>query len=218
VNETLKLIIFMTLFSVGGGGIVVFFHSFFSPPIEARTAGQRRTAVERLFIAGANIIDVCGKKPLPPLYWIGKKDSVVIGYAFPVETRGYSGAIRSLVGIDTAGTVLGIKILAQTGMPAQGMTIEDFMPRNTIWGRMSGKKDRGTTWFIEQFKGASVNRPFIIDTLAREKAFSDAVKKERREGNSISAVAGATASTRVMIDAIQKKGASFLLAVKGKER
>lgn len=175
-------------------------------------------AAQQILSPGAKIIDVSGEKPLPPCYWIGKKDSVVIGYAFPVETKGYSGTIHSLVGIDTGGTVLGIKILSETNMPAQGTTIEDHMPRNTIWGRLSGKKDSGTPWFIEQFKGKSLNKQLIIDTLAREKEFFDAVKMERMNENTLSAVAGATASTRAMIEAIYKNASSFLLAIKGKER
>jgi Na+-translocating ferredoxin:NAD+ oxidoreductase RnfG subunit len=218
VNETLKVIIILTLFSIGGGGIAVFFHSFLSPSIEARRADERRSAMERMFTAGVKIIEVYGKKPLPSCYWIGKKDSIVIGYAFPVETSGYSGTILSLVGIDTSGTIMGIKILSETGMPAQGMTIEDCIPRTTLWGRLFGKKDIAATWFIEQFKGTSVKKPFIIDTLSRRKAFFNAMKKERQEGNMISAVTGATVSTRAMIHAIQKNAASFLSAIKGHER
>jgi Na+-translocating ferredoxin:NAD+ oxidoreductase RnfG subunit len=218
VNETLKSIIVLTLFSVCGGGIAIFFHSTLGAPIESRTAVERRSTAERMFPAGVSVYNASGKKPLPSCYWVGKKDSAVMGYVFPVETRGYSGTISSLVALDTEGTVLEMKILAQSGAPVQGMTIEDFLPTVTFWNRMFGKKDTTAAWFTEQFKGTNVNKPYSIDTLTRRNAFLHALKKERRDANRISVVDGAAFSTRALALALHKNAAAFLPAVKGKER
>ncbi len=214
MSDALKSIIILTLFSVGGGAIAVFFNSLFSPSITVRTERIRRCAVEHMLPGGTKIIEVAGKKPLPSRYWIGKKDSVVIAYAFLVETRGYAGEITSMVGIDTAGVVIGVKIFSAVGMPALGMTIEDFIPQNSLWRRLSGTKQSGEMWFTDQFKGTTPNRPFVIDTLDRGKAVYAALSAGRREVNRISAVSGATASTQAVIGAVQKNAASFLLAVK----
>jgi Na+-translocating ferredoxin:NAD+ oxidoreductase RnfG subunit len=218
VNDALKSIIILTLISIGGGGVAVFFNSLFSHSIEARAEGMQRSAVERMFPVGAVISTVNGNKMPPARYWIGKKDSIVVAYAFTVETRGYAGTINSMVGIDTAGTVLGVKILSAASLPAFGMTVDDFIPANSLWGRLSRRADLPATWFTEQFKGTSLSRPYIIDTLSRWKTAFDVLRKERREGNMVSAVSGATASTQTVIYAIQKTAASFLPAVKGSAR
>jgi Na+-translocating ferredoxin:NAD+ oxidoreductase RnfG subunit len=214
VNDALRSIIILTLFSIGGGGIAVFFNSMFSPSIEAQTVHIRSFALERMFPGKVNISEVAGKKPLPPRYWIVKNDSAVVAYAFPIETRGYAGAITSLVGIDTTGVIEGVKILTAGGMPAIGMTVEDFIPKNSLWRRLEGTMETSESWFTAQFRGTAVNRPFVIDTLDRRKAASTAVSADRRDGNRISAVSGATASTRALVVAIRKNAASFLLAVK----
>jgi len=166
-----------------------------------------------MFTAGVRIQEVAGKKPLPTIYWIGKKDSVTIGYAFIVESRGGSGIISSIVGIDTAGTLMGIKILAEHRIPGQGVALEDRFPQRSFWGRLFGKKYMSQPWFIEQFKGTNVKKSFIIDSAAQGDGFSDSAQKTRREANMISAITGATISTRTIVQAIQKNALSFLLNV-----
>jgi Na+-translocating ferredoxin:NAD+ oxidoreductase RnfG subunit len=218
VSETLKSIIALTIISFGGGGLVIFFHSFLSPSIETRETSERRIAAQRMFAAGVKVNGVSGKKSLPDTYWIGKKDSITIGYVFPTEARSFSGAIKSLVAIDTAGTILGITILAERRMPGQGVAIKDRFPGNTIGGRMLGKKETIRPWFIEQFEGTSARRPFIVDTVTQGGTLSDAEKQSRREGNIISAVTGATMSTRAIVKAIEKNAASFLSALKRQEQ
>ena len=218
MSETLKAIIALTIISLGGGGVVIFFHSFLSPSIETRETGERRIAAERMFASGVSVSGVNGKKPLPAIYWIGKKDSITIGYVFPVEARSFSGAINSLVAIDTAGTIFGIKILSERRMPGQGVAIKDRFPGNTIWGRIFKKKETVTPWFIEQFEGMSARRPFIVDTVTHVGSLSDAAKKERRVGNILSAVTGATVSTRAIVQAIEKNTILFLSAIKRQEQ
>lgn len=44
-------------------------------------------------------------------YSEGKKDGKTVGYAFSVETKGYSTGLKIMVGVDTEGTVTGISIV-----------------------------------------------------------------------------------------------------------
>jgi Na+-translocating ferredoxin:NAD+ oxidoreductase RnfG subunit len=214
MHDSLRPIIILSLVSIAGATVAFFFQSLFSRSIEATTEQAQRSAVQHVLPPGVQIVDAFGKNPLPPRYWIGKKDSATVAYAFPAETRGFSGAVNSLVGIDTAGIILGVRLLASSGMPAQGMAVEDFIPKNSLLGRMSGKKDAAETWFAEQFAGTSVKKPFVIDTLEHGKTIAAAEKGKRREANMVSAVSGATASTQAMARTIQKTAVTFLLSVK----
>jgi Na+-translocating ferredoxin:NAD+ oxidoreductase RnfG subunit len=218
VSETFKAIIALTIISLGGGGVVAFFHSFLSPSIETRETSERQIAAQGMFASGVSVRGAIGKKTLPAIYWIGKKDGVTIEYVFPVEARSFSSVINSLVAIDTAGTIFWIKILAERRIPGQGTALKDRFPGKSIWGRLFGKKETIRPWFIEQFEGMSATSPFIVDTVTHGAALSDTEKKERRAGNVISAVTGATMSTRAIVKAIEKNSALFLSAIKRQEQ
>jgi len=53
------------------------------------------------------------------------KDGNAIGYAFIGETRGYSGIIRFICGIDLDGKIKGLSIISQTETPGLGARITE---------------------------------------------------------------------------------------------
>jgi Na+-translocating ferredoxin:NAD+ oxidoreductase RnfG subunit len=218
VSDAIKSIVVCTLVCLGAGTIAAFSHSFFGPLSAAREARDLGMTVRRLFAPGVSIREVPGKKPLTAGYWIGEKDSATVGYAFAGESKGQCGTIRFVAGIDTAGTLLGIKIIAERRIPGQGVSLEDRLRQGSLWKRMLGQTDTVSPWFTEQFTGTTVKKAFLIDTAAQGDVFSDRVKKTRREENRISALAGATVSTRTVAQEIQKSAASFMQNIRRREQ
>ncbi|MFO7890277.1 MAG: RnfABCDGE type electron transport complex subunit G [bacterium] len=105
----------------------------------------------------------------------------LIGYAFQANGSGYSSTIKTLVGIDTSGTILAIKILSHTETPGLGSKCEET------------RSGESSPWFQEQFKG--------------EKASNIAVDKDN--GN-IDSITGATITSRAITDAIADSARSLM--------
>ena len=92
-----------------------------------------------------------------------------------VAPDGYSGDIRLLVGVDAAGTVLGVRVLEHRETPGLGDAID---------GARSG--------WITQFAGRSLGDP------------APSRWRVEREGGDFDQLAGATVSARAVIDAVRR--------------
>ena len=111
-----------------------------------------------------------------PVYYTGYQDkdkTMLIGYAFASYAKGYSSTIQTLVGIDTAGTIIGLKILFQKETPGLGTRVEEIR---------SGETE---PWWQIQFNGK----------LASEVAVD-------KDGGEIQSITGATITSRAIADAI----------------
>ncbi|MBC8183489.1 RnfABCDGE type electron transport complex subunit G [candidate division KSB1 bacterium] len=99
----------------------------------------------------------------------------IAGYAFVAKGAGYSSIIETMVGVDTTGTVMGIKIMQQVETPGLGTKIEEV------------RYGESSSWFQDQF----LNR--IADGLIVDK-----------DGGDIISVTGATISCRAVANSIKK--------------
>ena len=118
------------------------------------------------------------------LYYEGYGDpskTRIDGYAFMVESHGYSSIIRTLVGIDTNGTILQIKILSQQETPGLGSRCQEI------------RNGESVPWWQAQFENLE------IDSVTIDK-----------DGGSIETITGATITSRAITDSIAKK-IQFLL-------
>lgn len=101
-----------------------------------------------------------------------------VARVFEVQAAGYGGPIVLLVGIDTAGTVTGVRVLSHTETPGLGTNIER---ERSDWitgfdGRALGAND-GSVWALKRdggafdaFTGATITPRAVVeavrDTLA----------------------------------------------------
>ncbi|MBN2029756.1 RnfABCDGE type electron transport complex subunit G [bacterium] len=118
------------------------------------------------------------------LYYIGYVNSMrarVNGYALIVESKGYTSTIRTLVGIDTSGTILRIKILFQEETPGLGSRCEEIRNGELI------------PWWQAQFQNMNINN------LAVDK-----------DGGLIQSITGATITSRAITDSIANKTKVFI--------
>jgi electron transport complex protein RnfG len=97
----------------------------------------------------------------------------LVGRAFLASGFGYSSTILSMVGVDTTGKIIGIKILSQGETPGLGTKVQEIR-RGEQW-----------PWFQQQFLG----RP--VSGLAVDK-----------DGGEIKGITGATISSRAVTKSI----------------
>ena len=124
-------------------------------------------------------------------YWIGYSDKErkeIGGYIYIAQGKGYSSTIKSMVGVDTDGTICGVKVLSQQETPGLGSRIEEIL---------YGETD---PWFTRQFKGKNVHDPL----------------KVIKDGGNIDSITGATVSSRAVTNSINS-GLRQLLEIVGEE-
>ncbi len=112
-------------------------------------------------------------------YYEGYRDkdkTKLEGYAFLVESDGYSSTIRTLVGMDSDFNILAIQVLSQQETPGLGTRVQEIRSGET------------TPWWQDQFQNQS--------------AANLAVDKD---GGAIQSITGATITSRAIADGIANK-------------
>jgi Na+-translocating ferredoxin:NAD+ oxidoreductase subunit G len=106
------------------------------------------------------------------LYYEGFKSAdktQLIGYAFIGQWPGYSSVIETMVGVDTTGNIIGLKVLDQKETPGLGTRTEEI------------KHGENDSWFQRQFLGKDA-----------------AALKVDKDGGEIQSITGATISSRAV--------------------
>lgn len=176
MNDMLKLGGLLMLITVIAATALAGIYNVTKPRIEA----QKQLALEQaLTVALPN----APREAIFPvqeddkvLYYIGyktpeKQDTV--GYAFVAYGPAYSSVIETMVGVDSAGTILGMKVLSQVETPGLGTKVEEIK---------YGEQD---PWFTRQFVNKSA------DQVAVDK-----------DGGDIASITGATISSRALAKSI----------------
>ena len=85
-----------------------------------------------------------------------REDGRIIGWCLPVQGKGYGGSIEILVGVDTSGTITGVKVLDQKETPGLGTKIVEKSAKET------------EAPFLKQFKQKKVNDiKFVKEVLIK---------------------------------------------------
>lgn len=135
-------------------------------------------------------------------YWEGEKTAageVIKGYAFISVNYGYSGDIKSMVGVDENDLVLGISIVQQSETPGLGDRVNERSTSETIWGVILGKSygGEGVTdpWFQDQFKGIDLNKKIKI---VKQGTWVSDMREDLLRENAVTAITGATITTKAI--------------------
>ncbi|MGB7569952.1 MAG: FMN-binding protein [Chitinivibrionales bacterium] len=219
MSEIIKLAVALAVVCIFSGIVIAFSHSSFEQQIEAQKLREEKEAVSQVFPPGARIIDTAGTAPLPARYWVCRKETKTIGYAFALENRGHSGIIRYIVGIDTLGRITGMKILLQSETPGLGARIEEPASEKSLWNAFGGgvHKD-GLPWFTEQFNGINASKPLSVSSAVEWPSLPDTIKREFTGSNTVSAITGATVSTRAIVAGLEKTVPACYAAIRGAQR
>jgi electron transport complex protein RnfG len=117
-------------------------------------------------------------------FYAGYADTVqenLIGYAYLNRSNGYSSTIQTLVGIDTTGKILGIRVLFQQETPGLGTRCEEV------------RSGESTPWWQDQFIG------MIASDVSVDK-----------DGGEIESITGATITSRAIADGIAQQAISTM--------
>ncbi|MBF0610098.1 MAG: electron transport complex subunit RsxG [Magnetococcales bacterium] len=111
------------------------------------------------------------KKQKPVTFFRAKKDGQDVGVAFMVTAPdGYSGDIDIMMGMDTTGTLTGIRVVGHKETPGLGDKIvitqwpESFKGKNATNIRWAVKKDGGD---FDQFAGATITPRAVVKAVKR---------------------------------------------------
>ncbi|ADR18500.1 RnfABCDGE type electron transport complex subunit G [Calditerrivibrio nitroreducens] len=106
--------------------------------------------------------------------YVAKDDGSIVGFAIKSKSsKGYSGDIDILVGIDKSGKVSGIEILKHAETPGLGSKIETDSFKNSFKGlgksdKIMVKKDGG---IIDQFSGATISPRAVCEAVSEAVRF-----------------------------------------------
>lgn len=177
MKEILKLGGILLLVTAIAGAALSMVNAITKPRIEE----QKRLVTLRALQAALPIVD---PKLIEPItendkigYYVGYTDTQKVeieGYAFVARGQGYSSIIETMVGIDTTGKIMGIKIMQQVETPGLGTKIEEV------------RYGESSSWFQDQFLN------HIADGLTVDK-----------DGGDIISVTGATISSRAVTNSIK---------------
>jgi len=212
VNEMIKLTFALTIVCLFSGMVIAFTYSSTIHKIETQRIFEQRRAVESVFPADVSIFDTASQPPFPARFWVARKGPATVGQAFLWESKGFSGAIRFIVGIDTQGVITGVKILAQSETPGLGARIEERPAERLLWTAFKASAGNDRPWFTRQFEGLSIRKHLSISGTGEWPGLSEREKQSLIGNNSVSAITGATVSTRAIVDGIVK------IAARGEQR
>ena len=103
-------------------------------------------------------------------YYIATVSGEEIGYAFIAEGRGYSGTIKTMVGMYKNGTISGVNIIRQSETPGLGTRIAEPDFTNQFSSKRIGDvRLRGDGGVIDAITGATISSRAITD-IVRERA------------------------------------------------
>ncbi len=202
-------------------GIVAFLSAFFLshvmkityPEIVKQEREKQKNALSMVLpgftVGEKQTIKVEGKE-IP--YWIGEKksggknekESVTRGVAFITSQSGYSSDVISMVGVDESGKILGISIMEQLETPGLGARCIEIASKLTFFGFLAGKevKDEPVTpWFQEQYRGLNL---FKKINIMKKGDWNEGMRDELIRLNAISAITGATITSRTVTRSLEK--------------
>lgn len=124
--------------------------------------------------------------------YAGEGSTEVLGYTFVAHGKGYSSTLVTMVGVDAAFTVTGIRIISQRETPGLGTKVQEIASKNTLWQVLSGKavEEIGARpWFQVQFEGRGEDRLHLV---------------KNRADDGILAITGATISSEAVTGSVRR--------------
>jgi len=181
----------LTLVALVASGSLAWLNEITHPRILAQQEEELKAGLISVLpeVDGNNILPVVEGDEI--LYYEGYRDkdrSDLIGYAFLCLSQGYSSTIRTLVGIDTSGTILAIRVLSQKETPGLGTRVQEVRQGET------------RPWWQVQFNGR-VAVQVTVD----------------KDGGEITSITGATITSRAITDEISLRAAEILQAIQSHE-
>ena len=206
----MRLSAVLTLVTLVSGLAIAFTWERTKSGIEEQERTAEKSALESVFPDGVEIKKMEGAPPLPLRYWIALRDSMIAGYAFQDSSRGFEKDIKIVVGVAPDGTVLGMNILSQSETPGLGSRTQEVASKKYLWNAFAGNKEEAGAWFTMQFAGLNVLKDISIVKSAEWHLLGSDKRRELTSDNAVTAITGATISTRAVVRAVSKSVPRYL--------
>jgi electron transport complex protein RnfG len=118
MSGALRLLIVLFLVCGIAAGSLAFVNSATKERIAEFARLEKIEAMQKVLPEAEEFIETS-----PGRLWEAHRGGEVVGRVLAASTQGYSGPIQSLVGLDPAGAVSGVRVLVQTETPGLGAKI-----------------------------------------------------------------------------------------------
>ncbi|MDQ7990881.1 MAG: electron transport complex subunit RsxG [Candidatus Dactylopiibacterium sp.] len=164
-------------------------HQVAASDIEARAQEDRMRSLEQVLPADmhdndilSDTLDLADGEGKPRTVFVARRGGAVSGAAFQVQSPGYAGPIRLMMGVQPDGRIIGVRVLAHKETPGLGDRIE---VKKGDW--------------ILRFSGLSLDKP-------AERGW-----RVKKDGGDFDQFAGATITPRAVVRAVHE-GLRFFAA------
>lgn len=131
-------------------------------------------------------------KPYTTVFYRARKHGKIVAFAFPAMAYGYSGAIHLIIGVNTRGKVLGVRVISHHETPGLGDKIEADKSnwifsftgkslKNPPPDKWKVKKDGGV---FDQFTGATITPRGVVKGIKYSLEFFSAHRKQLLQDSS----------------------------------
>jgi electron transport complex protein RnfG len=216
VIDSIKLTVVLTITGIAAALLIAFTNSKTEAKIQTQQIQAQTAALQAIMPQGVKVSEMKGEKTgQPSQYWIGVKDADT-SYAFKLSSTGYSSTISYLVCVNAFGILEGMSVLEQNETPGLGNRIQETISNKYIWNGLLAKKEVVSPWFTEQFKGINALNPIAIEkSFAEWHKLGDEDRAKLLQKNAVTAITGATISTRAVVHGIESQAKAYLNAIKG---
>ncbi len=209
----MRLTLVLTLVALAAGLAIGFVHNRTAEKIEQQEQQAQQQALNRVFPDGVTIEEQQGDSALPRQYWVARKDGALVGYAFPGMSRGYSSDIKFIVGVTPGGEIIGLTVLSQAETPGLGTRVQEVPSTKYIWNGLFVKTEEVLPWFTQQFVGIDATSEIEIRKGDEWHKLDEQRQDELERQNAITAITGATISTRAVIRGVESIVPEYLRAL-----
>jgi len=185
-----------------------------------KIAEQKKMAEESAKKVIFSTADTFEKKKVGDVeYEIALKDGKKLGILFKAAKSGYSSTIVTLVGLDNNDKIIGTVILDQQETPGLGARMEEIKSDKYIWTfwKKDEKETESRPWFQEMYVGTNPAKLNLVKGT-EWKDLDENKKRELQENSTITALSGATISTRANMLSIKEAYAKLKKALKSKTK
>jgi Na+-translocating ferredoxin:NAD+ oxidoreductase RnfG subunit len=200
----------------------VFIHGKTEHRVDDTFAATRDAALRQIVPADAQLsekkTDVKQGAGNAAVYWLAINALQDTTYCFTLQAQRYPGKINFVLGVGTDGLIKGMSFFGSGSDGMYGCLNDMYRSgaKRSLWSRNGAENRAGQPWFTEQFVGCTVNRPISVDITTGEWFGLDtAIQNALRKNNRVSAITGATRSTRAITEEISIKARLLLKAARG---
>jgi len=162
MKETLRYGFILAVICALASGLLAGMNSITKAKIISQAQAEESAALKEVMPEGERFEPI--KKGEDIIYYkVYGKDNKFIGAAFKASGKGYSSVVETLVGMNSDGTIMAIKVLSQNETPGLGARIAE----PSFTGRFADKTIKGLSE-VQAITGATISSKAVIESVKQK--------------------------------------------------